>query len=131
MSNGNSGISSKIILAKVNNTPDQWVQNNLKLDQQHPSKLLSENQTFINNALGQDQGVAGMIADIKDMTLPYFKTPEIEHVRKEFLQVHMNFLKAEQLLGNNSNDNTDRTDSLKYTLFPYTTLFRSQCGFTS
>jgi len=76
---------------------DQWVTNNLVLDQQHQENLKQENMQFVSSAVVSDQTL-GALADFRDGTKALFANAQVEQARQRFLDVHMGFIKAQEYL---------------------------------
>jgi hypothetical protein len=96
-----------IAVEKNTNQNDQWILNNQALDKQHQEKLKEENNDFISSAVASDETL-GALADFRDGTKALFANTEIEKARQRFLDVHLGFIKSQELLNEASANNQYR-----------------------
>ncbi len=92
----------------------EWTEMNLNLDQEQEEKIKDQAIKSNNEVLGGKNDFLTALSDFQDLTKSIFVDPQLERLRKDFVQAHLGFIEAQNLLNSASSDNQNRTESLKY-----------------
>ena len=87
-----------VVIQKNTDTVDDWAKLNMNLDKQHEQLLKDENIKFIAQVSDKDASIVGVLSDVKDTTKLIFNNAEIEQARIRFINAHLGFIKAEQII---------------------------------
>ncbi|MBD3270481.1 hypothetical protein GF376_03060 [Candidatus Peregrinibacteria bacterium] len=102
-----------ILVEESKDQVSEWAELNINLDEDHREKLLAESKVENQKVLAEDKTLIKAASDFKSNTFAIFNDPDLELTKNQFVEAHIGFLRAQNLLNDGK-----RTEALAY-LYDY------------